>query len=348
MSSNRLHKKSSPTRENKKKSSSKEIILALDEHKKLSEPSISYEMQPAPFQRTLTQAAIDKHGAEPTFFQGQTYEILTHTLSVHPLTRLSCRSSSDREILLLDLQSANLKKYFDKFLSLYKIYSDNSEESTQPLDDETIENTTIQPIAAPIPYDLAVLQNLVTEVRLYLPRTTEEKLQTIIHEKHTSLLLSANKKIAPLEWFFESKQGYCRHHVLASAYLLVHLIDYHAKQHFKTFEDTKSKIYRFRGQLQPLNMDKQKTPASHAVMIYEAENGHRYLLDPSNKGFFNTGLAADLTNLSDIDKMKLYNLYHPYDGKQFIQKIIETYDEIAKCAIPQPGSNPVFRTQPKL
>lgn len=247
--------------------------------------------------RSNTDQANAVHGSEPTIFQGQPYEMLTHTRPITPFDKLSCRGSA-RENILVDFQSAELKKYADAF---------RPEPDTQPIDEELEENKI--PLN-PSPFQLRVLEELVTQVKSAFRPTTEANLAKLIQQQH-------NLNVAPLEWFWNDGHGYCRHQALATAYLLATFVDDHAKQQGKTFEETGTKIYRFRTRLHKLN-DPTKT-ASHAVIIYQAENNHCYLLDATNK------LVADLTELSPAEKERISKAYPSYNSNAFIQQIIDIY-----------------------
>lgn len=278
------------------------------------------------YRRTNTQQAIAVYGAEPTIFQGQSYKMLTHTRPLTPLDKLSCRGGA-RENILVDFQSTELKKYFNAFLAACRTQTVDPEAPTQPVDEMPMEDNTIPP-----PADVHVLQQLVAQVHSQFQATTESQLAQLIKQEHQTLLSTDNHNIAFLEWFWNAKRGFCRHQALACAYLLVHLVDSHAKQHLKTFEETRIKVYRFRTKLHTLE-DPEKT-ISHAVIIYETENGHRYLLDSSKRRGANKGLVADLTHLSAKDKVQFHNLYYPYDGNAFIQQIIDIYNQVAQPAAP--------------
>jgi len=272
---------------------SREIKSIVDENKTHPATLVS---------RTNTDQAIAIHGSEPTIFQGQTYEMLTHTRPITPRDKLSCRGSA-RENILVDFQSAELKKYADAF---------QPEPDTQPIDEELEENKIP---ANPNPFQLRVLEELVARVKSEFRSTTEPYIAQLIQQEH-------DINVAPLEWFWNDGHGFCRHQALATAYLLATLIDNHAKQQGKTFEETGTKIYRFRTRLHKLN-DPTKT-ASHAVIIYQAENNHCYLLDATNK------LVADLTELSPAEKERISKAYPSYDSEAFIQQIMDIYLKVPR------------------
>jgi hypothetical protein len=278
------------------------------QQKHFHEQSISVAPATVFFKKTKSADAIAVHGVGPTIFQEQSYEMLTHTLPITESSKLSCRGGA-RETILIDCQSAELKKYFSAFMALCKAQTVDTEAATQPADELADESVVLAP-----PYDLQQLQALVAFVRSQFLSITELELLTIVQQQ----------KVVLLEMLWEAHRGFCRHQALASAYLLVNLIDFHAKQQGKTFADTESKVYRFRTTLHLLANPKKT--ASHAVIIYEAENGHRYLLDPTRE---TVGVVADLTHLSATDKLRLHNLYAPYDGNAFIEQIIDTYDEVS-------------------
>src|SRR5579872_3167092 len=285
------------------------------------------DKQQAPFiNRTNTSRAISVYGVQSTLFQGQSYEMLTHKKSITPNDKLSCRGIA-RENILVNFQSPELKTYSDAYLAACKKLAD-PDADTQPIDEcWSIENDVL-----PNPCQLYVLQDLVSYVRTQFNSATEAEIKHIIQQEQAKLSSIDDPTVAPLEWFANAKHVSCRHQALMTAYMLAVLIDSHAKENESTFASTGSRIYRFRTQLQVL-ADPSKW-ASHAVVIYEAANGHRYLLDASRQGKHNKGLVADLTDLSVAKKEKINAMYLPYDGNKFIQKIMEVYDEVANLAQP--------------
>lgn len=286
--------------------------------------------------RVNTNAGIAIHGSDPTIFQGQPYEMLTHKLPMTPFSKVSCRGG-ERETILVDLQSESLKKIFDDFIKQYVSSSEEDLDATQPYDSsgQPIElpgkngekNQEIM-VDLPQPFDLKILQYLAKYVGSKMRSTSEEAIKKFTAQESADLKLSDKKPVVLLELFWKRQSGYCRHRVLATAHLLVNLVDYHAKQNGKNFFETGSKIYRFRTKLQPL--DKLKPSSSHAVIIYEAENGHRYLLDSSKFGNKKLGICVDLTALDFVSKQELLECYLPYDGELFIQEIMTVYDGLSK------------------
>lgn len=286
--------------------------------------------------RSNTHAAVSVHGALPFQYIDDSYEMLTHDLPITPASKVSCRGAS-RESILLDMQSVTLKSYFNEFM---REFLPVNEDSTQPLGDSQEAHDELQDkieakevksevpaIFYPNPFDLNTLETLVKFVKTKFYLHTEADISHQVAKMSMELVSSLqNRNVAPLEWFLESHVGCCRHQVLVVSYLLVSLIDHYARQSDKTFVETQSKVYRFRTGLQ-LKNDPQ-THLSHAVVIYEAENGHRYLLDPTITVAYKDGVAVDLTTLSSKDRTKLVANYRRYNLDVFLAEIGEVYHSI--------------------
>jgi hypothetical protein len=286
-----------------------------------------------PLYRTNTDNAVHVHGSGPNVFLDQSYQMLTHNLPVTPHLKLSCRGGG-RESILVNLDSPDLKKIFDEFIQEFKSMNEECE-PTWPLDEDTglIDKTkseketksTPVKFVLPPPFDVNILQALVDFVHSRIRNSSDAVVWNFMKEEHAALSLQKVDNVAMLEWFWKHKAGNCRHHALAVIYLLVTLIDYHAQQNGKSFAQTKSQVYRFRTSLKPLV--ESKKPASHAVVIYEAENGHRYLLDATRTSSSNKPIVVNLSQLNRAERAVFKNDRY-YDSDAFLDEIAKVYDAL--------------------
>lgn len=288
--------------------------------KQQSEQSKSFARQSSLLFNNSQEANII-HGIEDTHFQSENYQSITHNLSIGPSGTFCCRgANTDREILTLDFKSKDLEAFFNRFSKHIEVI----DAATQPLDgDEADDSSAIdkESKSSPItqnPYEIETLQKLVGYVYANLLPADQDQLLDLLDQQHEKQPLSENKKIAPLEWFLAENIGVCRHHALACIYLLVKLIEGVAEQNSKTYKDTNSKVYRFRIKFPKTNSSGY---SSHAVVIYEAENGDRYFLDSTRRKVAN---LSRLTNTEIVEFNKLYG------GNKFFEKIMEVYDNLAK------------------
>lgn len=265
-------------------------------------------LKPIPLFRQNTLDSIKVHRSYGDIFQKQSYSMLTHDTPITPSSKLSCRGS-DRESILLNMKSPALKTIFDAFMK------------------EMVEKDKRS--ALPPPYDADLMQRIISYVSSHLKSISEEKINQLIVADMKKA--QSSKKQAPLEWFWKQQSGCCRHHALAVAHLLVSYIDYYAKQHGKRYADTNSRVYRFRTRI-PSN-DLSKPASSHGAVIYEAENGHRYLLDSTRMRKNQPDLVVDLTDMLPADKPTVAKHYLPYNGDYFIDEITAVYDELRKPVI---------------
>lgn len=277
--------------------------------------------------RSRSAQAEEVHGTEATSFQKKSYQPLSSTTALTPKAQFSCRGKN-RENLLLDLESKELKSYFEAFVREYKI-ADLGQmlAKTQPLEEEETpskdqgKNSSAE-LVYPSPWEGQLLQQLIQFSQKALPRMAgdplqlEKELAALIEKEQKSLQLEKSS-IALLEWFPKAKKAVCRQQALFTAYLLVELIQYLAEKNGGDYESTQSRVYRYRSSLLP--KDKQGQECPHAVVIYEADNGHRYLLDSMK------GLVLDLTDLSFANLERLNKAYHPYQGDLWVKEINEVY-----------------------
>ncbi len=268
---------------------------------------------PLPFflSRTNTKNAIAVYGDKETLFFGNAYVMLTHQTPFQPYAKLSCRGYN-RETILIDCESSQLKKFFSEYLSVY-YNTVNNESATQPLDKESIDMVLLDP------YHVEVMTDLLNFIKKRFAVITEEELASLIQEKYNLHQPRAAENIIPLEWFLQHGVGFCRHQALATAYVLAQLVQYHAEKQGNSFHDKTSHIFRFRTQLQAL--DKVDKKVSHAMVVYQAANGHYYLLDSTRK----TCLVVDLSELTPDAKQTLKESYYPFDSDLLVQQLTEAY-----------------------
>ncbi|HVY53325.1 MAG TPA: hypothetical protein VHA13_02280 [Gammaproteobacteria bacterium] len=291
-----------------------------------------------------TQAAIDVHGEAPTLFEGQEYIMLNRFMPLTTQLRVSCRSSAKRENLLLDMQSTELKLCFDAFLKqieqdeLIRAGGEDEEANTQPLEEYNSYLAEIRKTDFSLkkkPYDLMYLNAVVDSASRKFKTTTELELKALVEAKQSVAVTSkeTNALAAPLEWFVEFDKGYCRHKALFAAYLLCHLIEHLSQKNI--CDASKNKVYRYRTKLQSL-ADPERWD-SHALVIFAAENGEWYLLDPSRNMSSNERAVFNLTDLSETDKEMFRRFYPHHDVDQFLENILTEYEISGNMPVPPPS-----------
>ncbi|MDR3491799.1 MAG: hypothetical protein P4M12_07150 [Gammaproteobacteria bacterium] len=279
--------------------------------------------------KTRSDIAASVCGSDPVKFDGKYYQMLKHDDALVLDSYYACRGSA-RETILLNMQSAVLDGYFQDYLKT--VEEEEAVTDTEESDHES-ENKKANVKLAKKPQDY--FPSLVNYVQnLFFKNTKEiidQKVNTIIRNYQPDQIILYRKTI-PLENFLAEKAGACRHAALMTGYMLVKLFDH--------LNLNAEKVYRFRTDLILKNASSLYSSGSvaHAVIIYVAANGHRYMLDSTR------GLSMDVTKLDVKRRVKLDSHYPLFKTSELITAIgvnyasvpcIESVARIERCENPR-------------